>query len=224
MCPVRWSIWTASHLNTFVTHCRGLRLAHGPPRAKSTESSPQVFPPPIGFKNGTGGSTDLAIHAVQSASQPQRFFGCNQHGQITAIETSGNPHCHIILRGSTRGPNYSPVYVQETKHKLLAQDLPPNIVIDMSHGNSQKQHKNQRVVCASVADQIACGSRCIKGVMIESNLVEGKQCIDNTPLVFGQSVTDACVGLDDTEIMLAQLARAQASLSTPAQTASRPLG
>ena len=204
------------HLDSIAPQYFGDTLSWAAIGARTTESQvhrelASGISTPIGFKNGTGGSTDLAIHAIQSASQPQRFFGCNQHGQITAIETSGNPHCHIILRGSTHGPNYSPVYVQETKHKMQAQNLPPNIVIDMSHGNSQKQHKNQRVVCASVADQIACGNACIKGVMIESNLVEGKQSIDNTPLVFGQSITDACVGLEDTETMLDELARAKAS-------------
>jgi len=200
------------HLDSIAPQYFGDALSWAAIGARTTESQvhrelASGISTPIGFKNGTGGSVDIAIHAIQSSSHPQRFFGCNQHGQITAIETSGNPHCHVILRGSTNGPNYSPVYVQETKHKLQAQQLPTNIFIDMSHGNSQKQHPNQLVVCASVADQIVCGSTCIKGVMIESNLVEGKHDIRDTPLVHGKSITDACLGLADTETLLEALAK-----------------
>jgi 3-deoxy-7-phosphoheptulonate synthase len=195
------------HLDSIAPQYFGDALSWAAIGARTTESQvhrelASGISTPIGFKNGTGGSIDMAIHGIQASRQPQRFFGCNQHGQITAIETTGNPNCHIILRGSDHGPNYSPEHVQDTKQKLIANQLPPNIFIDMSHGNSQKKHKNQITVCTSVADQIASGVTCIKGVMIESHLIEGKQDITQTPLVYGQSVTDACVNVEDTERML----------------------
>lgn len=195
------------HLDSIAPQYFGDALSWAAIGARTTESQvhrelASGISTPVGFKNGTGGSIDLAIHAIQASRQQQRFFGCNQHGQITAIETTGNPNCHIILRGSNHGPNYSPVHVEDTKQKLIANQLPPNIFIDMSHGNSQKKHKNQITACTSVVDQIASGVTCIKGIMIESHLIEGKQDITHTPLVYGQSVTDACVNVEDTERML----------------------
>jgi len=201
------------HLDTITPQYFGDALSWAAIGARTTESQvhrelASGVSTPIGFKNGTGGSVDLAINAVKASSHPHRFFGCNQQGQITTVETTGNPHCHIILRGSTQGPNYDWYHVNQTAECLTTHQLPINIFIDMSHGNSQKCHKRQIDVCSSVSHQIATGCTPIKGVMIESNLVEGQQSIENKPLVYGQSITDACVSLQDTEIMLTQLANA----------------
>ena len=207
------------HLDSIAPQYFGDALSWAAIGARTTESQvhrelASGISTPIGFKNGTGGSIDLAIHAIQASQQPQRFFGCNQHGKITAIETTGNPNCHIILRGSNQGPNYSPEDIQDAKQKLMNNHLPTNIFVDMSHGNSQKIHKNQLKVCNSIAGQIVDGGSCIKGVMIESHLVEGKQDISQSPLVYGQSVTDACVNTEDTESMLKLLSECYSSSSS----------
>lgn len=163
---------------------------------------------PVGFKNGTGGSIQLAVQASQSASQPHRFLGCDKNGRVSSVETLGNPHVHVILRGGTRGPNYEKSHVTEAETLLQVAERTPNIVIDCSHGNSQKDHKRQVNVVESIYKQIADGNQSICGVMIESNLVEGRQNIGDKPLVYGKSITDACVHLDDTRAMLQILQRA----------------
>lgn len=207
------------HLDTITPQYFGDALSWAAIGARTTESQvhrelASGVSTPIGFKNGTGGSVDLAINAVNASSQPHRFFGCNHQGQIATVETSGNPHCHVILRGSTHGPNYGWYHVNDTIQRMQSNGVTPNVFIDMSHDNSQKQHKRQLDVCNSVSHQIATGCNHIKGVMIESNLVEGNQSIQNKPLVYGQSITDACVGLDDTERILQQLYQAVKTRST----------
>lgn len=152
---------------------------------------------PVGFKNGTGGSIGLAINAIESSRCPHRFMGCDSSGKISAIATTGNPYGHIILRGGTQGPNYHAGVVNSVTDLLKEKGLPSNIFIDFSHGNSDKQFKRQLNVCDDVCEQISSGNWSIKGVMVESNLVEGRQDIGTVPLHYGMSVTDACVGIDD---------------------------
>lgn len=164
---------------------------------------------PIGFKNGTGGSIDLAINAIESSNMPHNFLGCNSHGMVCKLKTLGNKNSHIILRGSNSQPNYYPEVVEDTVMKLKSKGLNDTIFIDCSHGNSQKKHKNQIRVTDIVSQQIASGNTSIKGIMIESNLVEGNQSINNKPLVYGQSITDACIGLDDTYKILKTLQKAK---------------
>ena len=160
---------------------------------------------PIGFKNGTGGSLPLAVNAIEASQRPHCFMGCDTSGKICVINTSGNPYGHVILRGGSKGPNFSKPYVNELKKLLVEKSLGENIFIDFSHGNSEKQYKRQLVVCDNVCGQISDGELAIKGVMVESNLVEGNQDIANKPLQYGMSITDACVGLVDSEKIITKL-------------------
>ncbi len=163
---------------------------------------------PIGFKNGTGGSLALAVNAIECSRRSHCFMGCDSSGKISTITTTGNPYGHIILRGGSSGPNYEERYVQETKSLLEKQGLPANIFVDFSHGNSQKQFKRQLIVCQNICHQMTNGERAIKGVMVESNLVEGNQNISNKPLKYGISITDACLGLEDSENLIISLVKA----------------
>ena len=164
---------------------------------------------PIGFKNGTGGSLELAVNAIESSRLPHCFMGCDSSGKISTITTMGNPYGHVILRGGSNGPNYKTNYVTQLNNLLNKKSLPENIFIDFSHGNSEKQFKRQLDVCENVCEQISSGNLSIKGVMVESNLVEGKQDISDVPLEYGKSITDACVGLIDSEKIVAMLMCAQ---------------
>lgn len=164
---------------------------------------------PIGFKNGTGGSLPLAVNAIEASKRPHCFMGCDSSGKICIINTEGNPYGHVILRGGSKGPNYTKPYIDKLKKLLSEKSLDQNIFIDFSHGNSEKQFKRQLDVCDNVCSQISSGELAIKGVMVESNLVEGKQDISNKPLQYGMSITDACVGLVDSEIIIAKLYCAQ---------------
>ena len=166
---------------------------------------------PIGFKNGTYGNMDIAIHAILAANGSHRFLSVNQEGQSAIFETSGNDDCHIILRGGNSKPNYDETSVNQAVEELAKAGLPPCLMVDMSHANSQKKFKNQLVVSSSVSQQIASGSHAICGVMIESHLVEGNQNgvgKSLKELTYGQSVTDACIGWDDTDNVLRLLADA----------------
>ena len=169
---------------------------------------------PIGFKNGTAGSVQVAVDAVQAARGSHSFLGVNEWGNASIVVTKGNDSCHVILRGGADGPNFSEEHVSKTCALLKKAGIAEqNVMIDCSHGNSQKNHKNQPNVCANVAEQIAKGSRAINGVMVESFLVEGNQkcdpgVTDVTKLTYGQSITDACVDFPTTEQMLEKLAEA----------------
>ena len=166
---------------------------------------------PVGFKNGTGGSIQIAIDGVRAARHPHHFLGVTDQGIAAIISTSGNASCHVILRGSNAGPNYDRGMVDETAETLRAADLPHRILVDCSHGNSQKDYRRQPEVCADVCAQIAAGSDNICGVMMESHLIAGRQDIKpDTPLTYGQSVTDACIDWETTVPMLEDLARAAA--------------
>ncbi len=158
----------------------------------------------IGFKNGTDGSLEVAINAMQSAVAPHRFLGINPSGQVSVIHTKGNPNVHVVLRGGSNGANYDEQSIAECEKQLLTQDLKPSIMIDCSHANSNKNHKNQSKVLESIIHQIRSGNDSITGVMIESNIEEGNQKISKD-LDYGVSITDACIGWAETEEMLNKL-------------------
>jgi len=165
----------------------------------------------VGFKNSPEGSIDAAIQAVIAARAPHEFLGVDRHGMTAQLSTAGNETGHVILRGDKHGPNYSAAHIADTKAKLAARGLPAAIVVDASHGNSQKNHLRQLDVVHDLAGQIAAGEQAIRGVMLESHLVAGRQDLDQRhpdALEYGKSVTDACVDLDMTAGMLAELAGA----------------
>lgn len=163
---------------------------------------------PVGFKNTTEGNVQRAVEAVLAASQSHWFPSITKQGVSSLFKTRGNEDCHVILRGGTQtGPNYSVEDVQSAMKMLEKNGLPSKVMIDCSHGNSNKDHRNQRLVLDSICDQLKNPNHGIMGVMIESHLVEGRQDI-SSEMVYGQSVTDACIGFDDTVELLEQLARA----------------
>ncbi|NOH78307.1 3-deoxy-7-phosphoheptulonate synthase AroG [Vibrio sp. RE86] len=163
---------------------------------------------PVGFKNGTDGNIKIASDAIRSASASHHFLSVTKYGHSAIIETAGNPDCHIILRGG-KEPNYSADHVGTIKQELEASGLPKKVMIDFSHANSSKQYQRQMVVAEDVAGQLAGGEDAIFGVMIESHLVEGRQdLVDGQAPTYGQSITDACIGWDDTDKVLRQLAEA----------------
>lgn len=165
---------------------------------------------PVGFKNGTGGSIQLALDAILSASRPHHFLSVTKQGVSAIVSTAGNTSCHLILRGGKTGPNYCAEAIATTETMLTEQHLPHSVMVDCSHGNSNKDFRNQPLVAGDIARQIAAGSRTITSVMIESNLVEGNQKLnpDLSKLTHGQSVTDACINWDDTVQVLDTLAEA----------------
>ncbi|KAN0060448.1 hypothetical protein ACQY0O_007778 [Thecaphora frezii] len=154
---------------------------------------------PIGFKNGTDGSISIAVDAIKSASSEHVFLSVTKQGISAIVETNGNSACHVILRGANTGPNYSAEHVKEVSDKLAKGSLPQRIMIDCSHGNSEKKHENQMKVVDSIVEQLGAGTEesChIFGVMLESNLQQGKQSIPAEgpqALKYGQSITDACI-------------------------------
>jgi 3-deoxy-7-phosphoheptulonate synthase len=156
---------------------------------------------PVGFKNGTGGSIQIALDAIQSSSRPHHFLSVTKQGVSAIISTTGNQSCHIILRGGKAGTNYDAESIAEVVAQLREQSLPPHIMVDCSHGNSMKDYRNQPTVAAALCEQIATGSKAITSVMIESNLVEGAQKI-SAEMTRGQSVTDACIGWEETVAVL----------------------
>lgn len=160
---------------------------------------------PVGFKNGTDGNTRIAVDAIRAARVSHMFLSPDKRGQMTIYQTSGNPSGHIIMRGG-KAPNYHAADIAAATAHLREFQLPEHLVIDFSHGNCLKQHRLQREVSTSVSEQIRNGSRAIAGVMIESFLQEGAQKVTpETPLIYGQSITDPCLGWDDTTRVLQQL-------------------
>jgi len=160
---------------------------------------------PIGFKNGTNGSLGVAINALQSAASPHRFMGINRQGQVALIKTSGNPDGHVILRGGKQ-PNYDSVNIKECEDVLAKHGLEPGIVVDCSHGNSNKDYRRQPLVANNVFNQIVEGNKSIIGLMIESNLKAGNQSSDLAiaDMEYGVSVTDACIDFTATEQLMAE--------------------
>jgi 3-deoxy-7-phosphoheptulonate synthase len=162
---------------------------------------------PVGFKNGTSGDAQIAIDAILSAAHSHTFLGLTKHGQSAILITKGNPDTHIILRGGRKTVNYTAESVADTAARMENAGLAPRIMIDFSHSNSGKDYRRQAIVCHDVASQIAGGDKRILGVMIESNLVAGAQkLIPGQPLVYGQSITDACIDWKETRTLLAELA------------------
>lgn len=163
---------------------------------------------PVGFKNGTDGGVKVAIDAIKTASSPHHFLSVTKEGHSAIISTTGNEDCHVILRGG-KTPNYDAKHVNSACESLLGEGLSPKLMIDCSHGNSSKQFKLQINVASDVASQVATGDSRIIGVMIESHLNEGQQA--HTPgckLEYGKSITDACLGWDDSLLVLNTLAEA----------------
>ena len=159
---------------------------------------------PVGFKNGTDGNLKIAIDAIGAASHPHHFLSVTKAGHSAIVHTAGNPDCHVILRGG-KEPNYSAEHVRDAVSQLTKAGVSPRLMVDCSHANSRKDYTRQMEVAQDVAAQIRNGEQNIMGVMVESHLVEGRQ---DKPETYGQSITDACIGWDTTEEMLALLADA----------------
>jgi 3-deoxy-7-phosphoheptulonate synthase len=163
---------------------------------------------PIGFKNGTDGNVKVAVDAMLAARQRHHFLSVHKNGHVAIVETKGNDDCHVILRGGVH-PNYDAQSVGAACGMLAAAGLPERVLVDCSHANSRKDYRRQREVATSVATQIAGGERRIVGVMIESHLKPGRQdLVPGAPLEYGMSITDACLGWDESTPLLEELARA----------------
>ena len=158
----------------------------------------------MGFKNGTDGNLKIAIDAIGAANHPHHFLSVTKTGHSAIVHTSGNPDCHVILRGG-KEPNYDSSHVKAAAEQLTHAGVTPKLMVDFSHANSRKDYKRQMEVAEDVAQQIRNGEQNIMGVMVESHLVEGRQ---DQPVTYGQSITDACIGWDSTEQLLALLAEA----------------
>jgi 3-deoxy-7-phosphoheptulonate synthase len=163
---------------------------------------------PVGFKNGTDGNLQITIDAIKAASGAHHFLSVTKEGNSAIFSTSGNPYCHTILRGGSNKVNYDEKSIDDVSARLDKANLPQQIVVDCSHANSLKDHKKQMIVVDNLAGQLSNGEKRIKGLMIESNLVEGNQNINDPDLVYGKSVTDACIGWEDTEKALYALSDA----------------
>mgnify|MGYP002737474838 CR=1 FL=1 len=171
---------------------------------------------PVGFKNGTDGNLKIAVDAIKAAAARHHFVSVTKSGHVAVFKTAGNEDCHVILRGG-KAPNYDAVSVNEACHGLAASGLRQQVMIDFSHANSSKQYQRQVAVGHDVAGQIAGGDPRIVGVMIESHINPGRQdlCPDQ-PLDYGISITDACIGWDDSETLLRELAEAVRTRRLPA--------
>ena len=189
-------------------------IAWGAIGARTTESQSHrelasALSSPVGFKNGTTGSLRVAIDAIKSANSPHHLLSVNKEGGVSHYTSSGNDTAHIILRGGADGPNYDKACIKQTNQQLKDEGLLDKIMVDFSHANSEKKFKNQLLVGDEIARQISSGSDKIFGVMIESNINEGAQPIGPLEsLKYGVSITDSCIGWDDTETLLKTLAKA----------------
>ncbi|MDH4202096.1 MAG: 3-deoxy-7-phosphoheptulonate synthase [Phycisphaerae bacterium] len=164
---------------------------------------------PVGFKNGTDGNLAVAMDAIKAASNPHSFLGIDRKGQVVVAETKGNKYGHLVMRGGTSGPNYTSEYVAFAEVLLNKMHVPNGIVVDCSHANSHKNYQRQRESLMDIADQIQAGNTCTAGVMIESFLGKGKQSIGAAGgLKYGVSLTDSCIGWDETEELIRYLADA----------------
>ena len=192
-------------------------IAWGAIGARTTESQvhrelASGLSAPVGFKNGTDGNIRIAIDAIQAAARPHHFLSVHKNGQVAIVETRGNKDCHVILRGG-KAPNYDAASVATACAEIEAAKLPCRLMIDASHANASKQHMRQIEVMKDVGAQLAAGSRCIFGVMVESHLQAGAQKFtpgkdDPAKLEYGKSITDACLGWDDTVTLLSGLSAA----------------
>ena len=163
---------------------------------------------PLGFKNATPGSILPAINAIKAAREPQTFLGISGDGVASAVSTRGNPDCHLVLRGGDNGPNYSAAHVAEVERELERAGLDHAMLIDCSHGNSGKDPERQPEVLRDVVGQRAGGTRSVFGAMLESNLLAGSQPFPRPreALVYGQSITDACIDWETTERLVLEIA------------------
>jgi 3-deoxy-7-phosphoheptulonate synthase len=162
---------------------------------------------PVGFKNGTDGGVQIAIDAVRSSAHPHRFLGVTEQGLCAIVATRGNPDCHVILRGGASGPNYDAGTVQKTAAALRDAGVTPRLMVDCSHGNSEKDYRRQAAVGEEIALQLEAGERAVFGVMMESFLVDGRQdLVDPRRLTYGQSITDSCMGWEMTVPVMRRLA------------------
>ena len=162
---------------------------------------------PVGFKNGTDGNVRVAAEAIRAAQQPHHFLSVTKGGHSAIVSTKGNEDCHIILRGGSRSPNFDGASVDAACQELARNGLAQRLMIDASHANSGKKHENQLAVAESIAAQLEAGESRIVGAMVESHLVGGRQdLVPGRPLVYGQSITDACLGWDDSVGLLDRLA------------------
>jgi 3-deoxy-7-phosphoheptulonate synthase len=192
-------------------------IAWGAIGARTTESQvhrelASGLSAPIGFKNGTDGNLKIATDAIQAAARPHHFLSVHKNGQVAIVQTKGNKDCHVILRGG-KAPNFDAASVAVACDELKAAKLPCQLMIDCSHANSSKQHQRQIDVARDIASQMAAGNRCIVGVMVESHLIGGAQKFsagkdDPAKLAYGQSITDACIGWDDSLGVLQDLSAA----------------
>ncbi len=192
-------------------------IAWGAIGARTTESQvhrelASGLSAPIGFKNGTDGNLKIAIDAIQAAARPHHFLSVHKNGQVAIVETKGNHDCHVILRGG-KSPNYDTASIAAACKDLEAARLPCQLMVDCSHANSSKQHQRQIDVARDVAGQVSRGGRCIFGVMVESHLLAGAQKFnagkdDPAALEYGKSITDACIGWDDSVQVLDVLSQA----------------
>ena len=156
---------------------------------------------PVGFKNGTDGNLDIAVHAIQSAAHPHHFLGINHEGRASVVNTNGNQHCHIVLRGGKHGPNFDTLSIQDTEEQLRKEGVKPTIMVDCSHGNSNKSPEKQELVLRDIVRQIVDGNQSIVGTMIESHLHLGNQPISDE-MQYGVSITDKCLDWENTERIL----------------------
>ncbi len=161
---------------------------------------------PIGFKNGTDGSVTTAINAMQSAARSHHFLGVNSDGFASIVNTTGNPDTHIVLRGGAQGPNFDNFHITKISSDLTNNQLPQKVMIDCSHGNSNKDFRKQSNVLENISKQLKDGEKNILGVMLESHLKEGNQKLSlKTDLEYGKSITDACINIETTQDLLANL-------------------
>lgn len=161
---------------------------------------------PVGFKNNTDGNIMVAVNAMKSARQPHHFLGIDEDGVTSIVSTRGNPHCHVILRGGSQGPNYDEGHVKEASAVLKKHDMPANLVVDCSHDNSGKDYKKQPLVFDNCVKQIVDGNKSIVGFMLESHLMEGSQPL-SASLKYGVSITDGCMSIEDTERLIRDAAK-----------------
>ena len=178
--------------------------------ARTTESQlhrqlASALPCPIGFKNGTDGNIRIAVEAILASRAAHLYTQPSGDGQLALVRSHGNPDCHLILRGG-RQPNYQSCHVAEAGDLLRQQHLSPRLMIDCSHGNSQKQHARQLLVARDIANQLGAGSHAIAAIMVESFICEGRQEISRKPLRYGQSITDSCIGWEQTRQLLDMVA------------------
>jgi 3-deoxy-7-phosphoheptulonate synthase len=201
-------------LDTIIPQFIADAVAWGAIGARTTESQihrelASGLSMPVGFKNGTGGSVKIAVDAISSASNGHWFDSVTKQGVAAIFQTTGNPDCHLILRGGSRtGPNYEAQHVAEAEAMLRESGCTPRLMIDCSHGNSNKDYNRQPIVAKDVAAQIKAGNKNIAGVMLESHLKAGNQPYQAGKSAYGQSITDACISFEDTIPVLENLAAA----------------